>query len=198
MFYPKFNTIKPEIRILGIDDGFFIPHEEGLVLVVGVVFRGGYWLDGVMHTTVKVDGFDATEKIISMTITSPHHNQLRIIMLNGITFAGFNVVDIQEINTKTGLPVIVVTKKKPNFTQIKKALKNLSQSESRWEIIKSAGPPIEVLTRGGRKKVYMQTSGISEEDAKKIIKLTSTRSSIPEALRVAHLVASGVSSFPAS
>jgi hypothetical protein len=39
----------------------------------------------------------------------------------------------------------------------------------------------------------MEISGIVEEDARKILKLTSTRSSVPEALRVAHLVASGIS-----
>ena len=38
----------------------------------------------------------------------------------------------------------------------------------------------------------MQTSGIVREDAIRIIHHTSTRSSIPEALRVAHLIASGI------
>jgi endonuclease V-like protein UPF0215 family len=38
----------------------------------------------------------------------------------------------------------------------------------------------------------MEVSGILEEDARKIVKLTSTRSNVPEALRVAHLIASGV------
>ncbi|MGZ4850327.1 MAG: endonuclease dU, partial [Candidatus Bathyarchaeia archaeon] len=51
--------IKSEIRVLGVDDGKFVPHKEGVVNVVGVVFRGGLWLDGVMHTTIAIDGFDA-------------------------------------------------------------------------------------------------------------------------------------------
>jgi len=71
--------------------------------VVGVVFRGGYWLDGVMHTKILVDGFDATEKIGAMVTGSPHFKQLRVIMLNGITFAGFNMVDIQALNALTRL-----------------------------------------------------------------------------------------------
>ena len=48
--YKKFRTIKPEIRVLGVDDGIFKPRTRGYVPVIGVVFRGGYWLDGVMHT----------------------------------------------------------------------------------------------------------------------------------------------------
>jgi len=186
-------VIKPEIRVLGVDDGVFTPHVKGLVPVVGVVFRGGYWLDGVMHTKVEVDGFDATEKIASMIINSPHHKQLRVIMLNGITFAGFNVVNIKELSKEVKLPVIAVTREQPNFTEIREALKNLPESEERWKAIQSAEKMFEVSTRSENEKVYMQTSGILEEEARKILQLTSTRSSVPEALRVAHLIASGIS-----
>jgi endonuclease V-like protein UPF0215 family len=145
------------------------------VPVVGVVFRGGYLLDGVMHTNVKIDGLDATKKITSMIINSPHYKQLRVIMLNGITFAGFNVVDIKELNAKIKLPVIAVTREKPNFKEIRKALKNLPKSEERWKAIENAGKAYEVFTRNEKEKVYMQISGILEEDAKKILQLPSTR-----------------------
>jgi endonuclease V-like protein UPF0215 family len=186
-------VIKPEIRVLGVDDGIFIPHKRGLVPVVGVVFRGGYWLDGVMHTKVEVDGFDATEKILHMVLNSPHYKQLRVIMLNGITFAGFNVIDVKELFAKTNLPIIAVTKEKPNFKEILNALKKLPRSEERWEIIQRAGEIYEVSTRNKSEKIYMQISGMLKEDAAKILQLTSTRSNIPEALRVAHLIASGIS-----
>jgi len=176
-----------------VDDGVFTPHVKGLVPVVGVVFRGGFWLDGVMHTNIKVDGLDATRKIASMILNSPHHKQLRVIMLNGITFAGFNVVDIKKLNTQTKLPVIAVTREKPNFKEIREALKNLPKSEERWKTILNTGEIVEVFTRNKSEKVYMQISGILEEDAKRILQLTSTRSNIPEALRVAHLIASGIS-----
>jgi endonuclease V-like protein UPF0215 family len=179
--------------VLGVDDGVFVPHKKGLVPIVGVVFRGGYWLDGVMHTTAEVDGFDATQKISHMVLNSPHYKQLRVIMLNGITFAGFNVIDIKELFTKTSLPIIAVTKEKPNFEEIRKALAKLPKSEERWRAIQNAGEIHEVSTRNKNEKIYMQVSGILKEDAEKILQLTSTRSSIPEALRVAHLIASGIS-----
>ena len=126
-----FRSIKPEIRILGVDDGVFVPHKRGMVDIVGVVFRGGYWLDGVMRTEVEVDGMDATEKIASMITGSPHYDQLRVVMLYGITFAGFNVVDIIGLFRRVGLPVIAVTREQPDFEEIKKALKNLPDSEKR-------------------------------------------------------------------
>ena len=189
----SFRVIKPEIRVLGVDDGVFAPRMEGLVPVVGVVFRGGYWLDGVMHTKIAVDGFDATDKIGSMIIDSRHYKQLRVVMLNGITFAGFNVVDIKALNATTRLPVIAVTREKPDLVEIREALKNLPKSEERWNAVLNAGEIFPLPARNEKEKIYMQTAGLSEDDAQKIVLLTSTRSNIPEALRVAHLVASGIS-----
>jgi endonuclease V-like protein UPF0215 family len=189
----SFRVIKTEIRVLGVDDSAFVPHVKGQVPVVGVVFRGGYWLDGVMYTEIAVDGFDATDKISSMITSSPHYKQLRVIMLNGITFAGFNIVDVKKLYKTTKLPVITVTREKPDLVTIRKALQNLSRSKERWRAILSAGETLEVSTRNVKAKVYMQTVGVSKEDAQKILRLTSTRSNIPEALRVAHLIASGIS-----
>jgi endonuclease V-like protein UPF0215 family len=193
--HKSFRVIKPEIRVLGVDDGPFIPHTKGQVPVIGVVFRGGYWLDGVMHTKIAVDGFDATEKIVAMITSSSHYKQLRVIMLNGVTFAGFNIVDVKALNAATKLPVITVTREKPDLAKIRKALKNLSRSQERWNTILNAGEPFEMPTRRGKKKIYMQAAGISRDDAQKILRLTSTRSNIPEALRVAHLIASGIVSI---
>jgi hypothetical protein len=146
-----------------------------------------------MHTKIKVDGFDATRKIASMILNSPHYKQLRVIMLNGITFAGFNVADIKKLTAKTKLPIISVTREKSNLAKIREALKNLPKSEERWKAILNAGEIFEVCTGSGSEKIYVQFSGIFEGDAEKILRLTSTRSNIPEALRVAHLIASGIS-----
>ena len=188
----RFRCIKPEIRVLGIDDGVFLPRTEGTVDVVGIVYRGGYWLDGVMRTEVEIDGMDATEKIASMIKSSPHYKQLRVVMLDGITFAGFNVVDIKRLFKEIDLPVITVTREKPNLAEIKMALENLPEHEKRWQAIKNAGEITKVYTRNDKEAVCMQVAGGSKSDAEKILKKTSTRSNIPEALRVAHIIASGL------
>lgn len=190
--FKKFRQIKSEIRVLGVDDSIFTLRTKGKADVIGIVYRGGQWFDGVMRTQVKIDGLDATEKITTMVMKSPHYEQVRIIMLNGITFAGFNIVDIKELCKKTGLPVITVTREKPNFEDIEKALRNLPNYKRRWELTKSVGEPFKVQTREGEEPIYVQVAGISESDAEKILKMTSTRSNIPEALRVAHIIASGL------
>jgi uncharacterized protein len=188
---PKnFRIIKSEIRILGVDDGKFVPHTTGTVIVVGVVFRGGGSIDGAMHTYVEIDGFDSTDKIARMITSSPHSKQLRLVMLNGITFAGFNVVNIKKLNLMTRLPVIALTDDKPNLEAIQAALKNLPFAESRWRTILDAGEIHEVNCKG--KALFFVMSGVSLIDAQKIIKLISVSGCIPEPLRVAHIIASGI------
>jgi len=188
----KIRSVKPEIRVLGVDDGVFQPHKKGLVDVIGVIFRGGYWLDGVMRTKVEVDGLDATEKIASMIMGSPHYDQLRVVILDGVTLAGFNVVDLKALFERTRLPAMSVAREKPDFEAIQKALKNLPESRKRWEAMENAGKLIEVQPLKAGAPIYVQLAGLSEVDARRILKKTSTRSNIPEALRVAHMIASGL------
>ncbi len=187
----RIRCVKPEIRVVGIDDGFFVPHTRGVCDVIGVVFRGGYWLEGVMRTQIQIDGMDATEKIAIMILDSSHHGQVRVILLDGVTFAGFNVVDAESLWKRTGLPVIAVTRKKPNFTDIRKALENLPCSEERWRAISNAHTMTRVATRG-KEGVFIQAVGVDIDVASQIVKATATRSCVPEALRVAHLIAAGL------
>jgi uncharacterized protein len=188
----RFRSIKPEIRVLGIDDGRFVPRTEGTADVVGVVYRGGYWFDGIMRTKVTIDGMDATEKIAAMIKSSPYYGEVRVIVLDGVTFAGLNVVDINELSCSVDLPVMSVAREKPDLDEIRDALTNLPDYEKRWRAMLNAGELFAVETRNGENPVYVQTAKILREDAEMILKKTSTRSNIPEALRVAHIIASGL------
>ena len=188
----RFRSIKSEIRVLGIDDGQFVPRTKGTVEVVGVVYRGGYWFEGVMRTKITIDGFDATEKIAKMIESSPYYRELRVVVLDGVTFAGFNVVDISMLSRIVDLPVMSVVREKPDLEEIRGALKNLPGFEVRWQDMRNAGVLFEVEPRNGENPIYIQTAGILREDAEKIIRKTSTRSNVPEALRVAHIIASGL------
>ena len=85
-----------------------------------------------------------------------------------------------------------MAREKPDLEKIRSALKNLSEFKARWQTLEHAGNLIEVKTRNMENPVYIERSGILREDAEKIIQKTSTRSNIPEALRVAHILASGL------
>ena len=185
----KFRIIKQEIRILGIDDSPFPSHTTEKVMLVGTVFRAGNWLDGVLSTYIHGDGTDGTEKIAQMVKNSRNLGQLGVIMLDGITFGGFNLVNIREIFESTGVPVIVIMRKIPNFEQIKKALKRFEDWKLRWSNMLDAG---QVYRVDNTEPIYIQICGIGLEDAKEIVRISTTRSAIPEPLRVAHIIAAGI------
>lgn len=182
---------KSEIRILGFDDCPFKRGDEK-VGVVGVVYRGGSFLDVVMKTEVKVDGTDATRKLIYLLNSSRQKPQLKVLMLDGIAFGGFNIIDIKKLYKKTGLPVIVINRKHPDIYSVKEALKNnFKDFKKRWNMILNAGK-IKVCNLKNGKKVYYQVIGMEDEEAEEIIQLSSTHSDIPEPLRVAHLIAAAI------
>ena len=177
--------MKKEIRILGIDDSPFDKFQDREVLVVGVLYRGGNYLDGVLSTTVEVDGADATLKLMEMVNRSKFKPQLQCIMLDGISLGGFNVVNIGKLYRGTKIPVIVVMRDYPDVEKLFAALRKLNELQ-KIQLIQKAG---EVHRAGN---VYIQVAGISVRDAQHIITLSATHSHIPEPLRVAHLIGAGM------
>lgn len=187
----KFRSIKREIRILGVDDAPFIPHTTQPVMLIATVFRAGNWLDGVIRTYIMGDGRNSTHQIIIMVNNTRHKDQLGVIMLDGITFGGFNIANIRKIFEATRIPVIVIMRKYPNLTKIEKALKRFPDWKERWNDVLDAGE-IYKIKNENKEDLYIQICGIDLEDAEKIVKLSTTRSAIPEPLRVAHIIAAGV------
>jgi len=84
------RSVKEEIRILGIDDGPFLPRTKTKAVVIRVVFRGKDFIDGLIKTEVSVDGLDSTGILGEIIKKSKHKEQTRVIMLNGVTIAGCN------------------------------------------------------------------------------------------------------------
>ena len=181
--------MKQQIRLLGVDDSPFSFNEK-YSTVIGVVMRGGEYLECVLSRQISIDGDDATFICMDMIKNTKHRKQLKALLLDGVTFGGFNVVDIQEVYTSTDLPVITVTRDKPDFHKIEKALKNnFADWKNRFNLMKK-GRLYVVKTRYN--PIYIKCAGISIEDAKEIIKLSTIRGVIPEPVRVAHIIASGI------
>ncbi len=178
--------MKSGVRSIGIDDGPFLRDGKGDVLVVGAIFKGGTWFDGLLSTRVRKDGWNATDRLIDMLCQSKFINQLHYIILDGIALGGFNVVNLDSLQRETGLKIMVPMRKVPNLKAMKRAVRNLSRWESRWNMIISAG---EIYPVG---EIYCQLRGMDVAEASELLQLTCTRSNLPEPLRAAHLIAGGL------
>lgn len=177
--------MKSEARILGVDDSPFDKFRDKKTLVIGTFFRGGSSLDGVLTTSVDVDGSDATARIAAMVRKSRFYTQIRAIMLNGIAVGGFNIIDIQTLHRETKIPVVVVMRSLPEAGRMKETLERLGMIE-KAAVVERAG---EIRKIGG---IHVQLAGCGIERAGEFLKISCTRSNIPEPIRVAHLIAAGV------
>ncbi|AGB05100.1 hypothetical protein AciM339_1238 [Aciduliprofundum sp. MAR08-339] len=181
--------MKKHIRALGIDDSYFVPHIPGEVDLIGVVLRAPNYLEGMLRRKIGVDALDSTDSIIDM-LNSKYGRQIKVVFLQGITFGGFNIVDIERIWREREVPVIVISRKNPDLRAIEYALrKHFEDWEYRMNLLRKH--KIEMI-QNGEFEIYVQRAGISMDEARRVISSFTLRGAIPEPLRVAHLIASAL------
>ncbi|MHA1940919.1 MAG: endonuclease dU [Candidatus Hodarchaeales archaeon] len=181
------RSVKAKTPVVGIDDGGFDRFSNNIKIpVYGVIMKGAAYVDGIIQTEMDRDDNSSTQIIIDMISGSSHKAQIQAIFLQGITIAGFGIIDIKEVFQKTNIPNIVVLRKFPDYDDIFRALKkNFKDWESRWEKIRNAGEPHKVQSQP---KLYLQTAGISIKDAVTLTKKCTAVGTIPEVVRIAHFI----------
>ncbi|MFW6297427.1 MAG: DUF99 family protein [Desulfosalsimonas sp.] len=173
-------------NVVGFDDAPFERNHRGGVSIVGTVYADQRF-DGVLVGEIQKDGFDAAEKLADLVRGSRFAEHIRLIMLQGIAFGGFNVVDVFELHEHLALPVLVVARKQPDMEAIKKALLGeIKQGARKWEVIKRLGP-MEKLGN-----IFIQRVGLSPEQAKTVLDRLCIHGNIPEPLRSAHMIATAL------
>lgn len=184
--------IKKEIRVLGIACSPPTPRRHERVEVVGVVYRGGLWLEGVMRTGFSANAIDVSRRISRMITRSPHHPQLRLITLVSPLLGRYNVINLSELHHWTGLPVLVVTKRKLNQARMARSIRSLPKPRPRMRALRSLGSPVRVTVGPARKPVYVYSKGLDEADVEEILRVSCGDGELPEAVRVARLIVSAL------
>jgi endonuclease V-like protein UPF0215 family len=173
-------------HVVGFDDAPFERDHRGDVLVVGAIFSG-VRLEGIVSTRVRRDGANAAARLAACLRNSKFLPQLQAILLQGIAFGGFNVVDLRALHRRTGLPVVVVARRRPDLTAIRAALlEHVPGGERKWRLIEAVGP---MEAAAG---LYVQCAGIESTEVETLMTRLQLHGRLPEPLRVAHLVAGGV------
>lgn len=186
------NGARRLTNVVGFDDGPFDRDPPGArgragarVLLVGAVCARTR-LDGVISGHVRKDGTDATARVAALVRGSQFDGHVRAVLLNGIAFGGFNVVDIQALAAALARPVLVVARRAPRLALIRDALARLPGGAAKWRLIEQAGP---MEPAGG---VYVQRAGLSLREAERLLAATTLHGKLPEPLRLAHLIAGGI------
>ena len=173
-------------NVAGFDDAPFARDHLGRVPVVGTVYAD-LRFDGVLMGEIEKDGFDAAEKIGNMICRSKFCDHIRLVLLQGIAMGGFNVIDVFDLHKRLMLPVLVVSRKKPDMAAVRSALlHHIPRGREKWKVIEALGPmePVE--------NIYVQRVGISAGQAAGVLQRFCIHGRIPEPVRTAHLIATAL------
>jgi len=181
-----------EFRVVGVEDGSFSKGLQGYgaqkTLFVCVLLRGK-WVSDFQADMITVDGLDATEKLVSML----RRWSFDALMLAGVSFAGFNLVDPTVVFEEFSKPVIVISRTKPNNVAVKNALRqHFEDWRVRWGVFEKLGPVWEVVPMPNEPPVYVEVVGTELDWASRLIRAASLCCRVPEPIRVARLVARGL------
>lgn len=172
------------IRTIGFDDAPFIKTMP-YVNISGIICANTRF-EGMLWDKVIKDGLDATDTLITLVRNSKFYEQIHVILLDGLAFAGFNLIDLPRLTHELQRPCITVMRKMPDFAAIDRALQYFTDYSVRQDLIKKAGPIYQ------KQGFYFQ---VLEEDpeiiAAVLMRLTDT-GQVPEALRLAHLIGAAV------
>lgn len=173
------------IRSAGFDDAPFARRKRGAVPLAGVVCSGTRF-EGMVWGSVRQDGWAAGEEIRRLLAGGKYLPQIHVVLLDGVAFAGLNVVDIEELSASLERPVVAVMRELPDLEALERVIRRLPRPERRLERIRRAGK-IHV-----RPPFVFQVRGADPDATAEILARVTDTGHVPEALRLAHIVASGV------
>jgi endonuclease V-like protein UPF0215 family len=135
---------------------------------------------------IEPDGWDATEVILKLLLGRKFLPQLHIVLLDGIAFGGFNVIDLPRLSEQLELPCVAVMRRMPNLVTIEQAIHRLPHPERRLQLLQRAGtiyayPPF-----------FFQVCGACPQVTFSVLQRLTDCGKVPEALRLAHLIGAAV------
>jgi endonuclease V-like protein UPF0215 family len=154
----RLRQIKKEIRVLGVA----ARRSSGGYNIIGIVYRGSLWLDGVMR--IRSVEKDITDPIVEMLTSSPHYGQVRVILLSRENLPLDISVSTEELSTKTERPIIF--------------LGNSIGKKFIW--------------RSDEEELSFSSVGLSRWSAESVLRKTTRHGVTPEALRLAALTLSAL------
>ena len=160
--------IKKEARILGLSAA----RKDHRILVVGVVFRGALWLDGVTSCAIE-NGTNQNSELSRAIKQSKQHSQLHAIILKEQLVPGWKV-NITDLARRVKLPVIATTNRH---------ISSAPEKSKGTRGIQRYG-----IVINGRQFLVLAV-GLSRANAEQVFTVGCTPTSrIPEAVRVANLL----------
>lgn len=174
--------MKKGSRVLGIDDA---PIEEEKL--VGVLYRGTEFIESVHIIEVEIDCGDGTEKVIELY--DQFQAYVEAILIDGISFSGFNIVDIGKVSKEINKPVIAVTDNRPDPEGFSAAMEKTGVTSEAFDSL----PEVEKfeLSTG---RCFVQFAGCNRTEARDIVGKSTLQGNVPECIRAADIIGGALTS----
>jgi uncharacterized protein len=173
------------IRVIGFDDAPFRKRRNSAVYIAGAVCAGTAF-EGLLWGKVQKDGSDATDVLSRMILNSKFHEQVHMVLTDGLAFGGFNLINLPRLADQLDRPCVAVMRKQPDIPAIQKALGHFDDCQHRLELLEKAG----TVHQTGN--LCFQVIGEHPDITAEALRRISSQGNVPEALRIAHLIGSAV------
>ena len=173
------------LRAVGFDDAPFPRRERGPVAVAGVICAGTRF-EGLLWGRVRRDGWNATAVLSELLVGSKFLPQVHLVLLDGISLGGFNVVDLPRLAAAVGRPCLAVMRRPPDLAAVEAAVRRLPRARTRLELLRRAGA---IHRLGG---FVFQVQGAEPSEAAAALARLTDRGAVPEPLRLAHLIGAAI------
>jgi hypothetical protein len=173
------------LRAIGFDDAPFVRGRRGDVGVAGVVCAGTRF-EGLVWGRLRQDGWNATGALARLLLGGKFLPQLHLVLLDGLSFGGLNLVDLPALAERLGRPCVAVMRRPPDLAAMERAVRRLPRPERRLAVLAAAGP----IHREGL--FTFQLAGAAPGEIGRALARLTDRGAVPEPLRLAHLVGAAV------
>ena len=173
------------IRAIGFDDAPFARRRGARVHVAGIVCSGTRF-EGMVWGEVRRDGWNATEALVRLLVGGKFLPQLHFVLIDGITFGGLNVVDLERLHRELRKPCVALMRGPPDLRAMEAAIRKLPRPARRLAVLRKAGPVHE------RAPFCFQVLGASPDETAQALRRLTDTGNVPEALRLAHLIGAAV------
>lgn len=169
-------------RLLGVDDASF-SFEDDETFLTGVVYRGTEFIEDIKTVSISVDAENATGKLRELHNSCNNPGQIKAVLTDGISFAGFNIIDLENTSKELEKPVIAVTKNEPDREDFRETMKRTGNYDENFEELDE---PREVELEDG--KAFIQYSGCTLDEAKEFVRKSIVHGQVPEPVRIADMI----------
>jgi uncharacterized protein len=186
----RVHANKRALRVLGVAESF--ARGDRFSTLAGVVMRADLVIDGFAFGRATVGGDDATEGILKLC-RGLKRDDVNILMLSGAVISGYNMVDVDGLSTKTGLPVVCLTyRESPGIEDaIRRRFGGPGGDVEDAKLLqyRGLGERVPIAMKTGF-TVYLRLASVSTEEARRVVDAFTLQGRIPEPVRVARLLSS--------